>query len=259
MDLDSYRKKSANDQMLIYGAFGNRKNNVYGYKFDLDELINHFSQDGFRGFIQRGRSINGAPEFGGFMVITDKQYILGYNANLGQGTHTSAYANCMSLLKGNDINNDNDVIYLSSECQKNFITVRFVYEKMGRNQYGTWDYEGRILFDFGSLDITPGKLKALENFCNEYSQEFKYITEYYKFKIFYSYLDGVQTINDKIMGQLDEDKNVYANRGSFFQPQCHSLEDVLNFARRRLNTEAKNTSSDDEIIIGVANEQVKSL
>lgn len=237
MDLNSYRKNSANNQMLISAAFGNRKNNVYGYKFDLEEIINQFSQDGFRGFIQRGRNINGALEYGGFMVITDKQYILGYNANLGQGTHTSAYANCMSILNGNDINNNNDVIHLSSECQKKFITVRFVYEKMGRNLYGTFNYVGRILFDFGTLDITPGKLKALENFYNEYAQEFKYIKEYYNFSINYSYIDG----------------------GSFFQPECQSLDDVLNFARRRLNTEAKNTSSDDEIIIGVANEQVKSL
>lgn len=238
VDRQEYLKYSLADRSLIESAYGNRKNGCSGdiYNFDLQPLINNFS---FYDFIIASRQNSGSYEHGGFLVVTDKQYILGYNSDYGKGSHTASFARCMADLEGGkQINGYQDCLYFSNRCQKSLVTARFVYEKVRSNENGYPIFRGNIMFCFGSTPLTLGMLSAFEQFYNDYADEIKGVQERYGFSIEYSYVEN----------------------NFFHSEKDTTLENVLKFARSRVNYEASNELGENEIIIGkVPEESVKNI
>ena len=233
MDLSRFRAQSLDDRMLIEKAYGNRKNNCSGdiYNFDLKPLIENFS---FYDFVTTSRRYNVINEHGGFLVITDKQYVLGYNSDFGKGTHTSSYARCYADFEGGKlINTYEDSLYYSSKCQSDFITARITFEKTGNNANGYPVFSGRIYFNFGKTPITQGKLDVLEQFYKDNAEEIHSICERYNIIIEYA-------VNDLI------EKN------------C-TLEAVMKYARFHMDPEAPCISKEDETIIGKTIKQAKTI
>jgi hypothetical protein len=226
------------EQQLLEQAYSSR-DRVYShdsYNFDLKPLIERFS---FYDLIQNkfdvsydnpydygNTKIKTVNEHGGFLVITDKQYILSYNSEFGSGSHHCSFARCMADLQGGKrISNHEDSIYYKNLCEKEFITARITYEKLGNNQYGYPVYSGRILFNFGLEPITEGKLKAFEQFYNDHVRELNSVCQRYNFSIEYMC--------------------------SYYTQKDCTLDDVLKFVRYHMDPFAPSISSEDEIIIGV--------
>ena len=107
------------DNLLITGFYNRKSGLGSSWNYDLIPLITNFS---FYKFISDAKS----DEFGGFIVITDKQYIIGYNAGFGYGTHASSFTRVMKDINGGGrINSAKELMNLTNECCKKFIVARY--------------------------------------------------------------------------------------------------------------------------------------
>ena len=240
MFLNKQRQEALMLKELEEKAYGSRDKVYSGdlYNFDLKPLIDEFSFEEFVNlkFSSAYGCTNMKPvnEYGAFLVITDKQYILGYNSDKGCGSHHCSFARCMAdILGGNKINTYEDAKYYKGLCEHKYITARIIYEKDWTNLYGYPKFIGRILFNFGTEPITEGKLRSLEKFIEDHGKQLDYINKAYNFSI--EYMTSYVTEKD-----------------------CE-LSKILRFAQYNMDPYAISESNDDEVIVGVATEPQKTL
>ena len=182
----------------VYNSYYNRKvGGGSNYNFELEPLINNFS---FIDFISEGIEYQ-YDDYGAFLVITDKQYIIGYNAGFGVGGHHSAFARVFKdICGGGTINNDRDMVRLCSSCKSNFLIARIVFEKV----YD--DCVGCIRFIYPKDGITAEQFTVFEKFYEDYNKEISLTVRRYgirKFNVCYEYSVGTGTKRPNISDSLD--------------------------------------------------------
>ena len=186
---------------IYKNAFYNNKNNEgSAYNYDLTPLIDNFS---FYDFITYAHKNNLKDEdYGGFLVITQKQYIVGYNSSFGTGTHLSSFARTMQDLKGGGfISNLSDALYLTTECTDNYLTAVIVYENTLDNMNSKPIYRGYINFEVPDR-ISPKTYKVFEKFYEDFNEDIKYITNKYNtFEVIFNSKD--QNGKKKIINSKD--------------------------------------------------------
>jgi hypothetical protein len=158
--------------------------NISRYNFDLKELTNDFSFFNFVDKASRTQSF----DFGGFGVITSKQYIMGYNSNYGLGTHNCSYGRFMEDINGGgQLYSECDVNYLAEQCKSKFITIRMSYEVGVPNDQGVSGHFGSLRFQIPNRKISLNEYKLFEQFYNEYNEDIKMAIERSKGKLTVSF------------------------------------------------------------------------
>ncbi len=198
-----------NSNRVLYDAYVSRKSGGGGaYNYDLGPLIYDFSFETFISDAEKCK--DGVQEHGAFAIITNKQYIIGYNAGFGAGTHISAFARTTKdLFGGGSITNQNEAFKLTGICCRNFITARIVYECVGYNDNRRPIYTGYINFNLNEFNnkITPGQFETFKRFYNDYNEDIKYVTKKYgsnKFYVRFCYKDNLGNGQENISDSLDE-------------------------------------------------------
>lgn len=199
----------------IFDGFLKRKNSKgSAYNYDLYPLIENFD---FYEFISSAEnSKEDLMEHGAFLVITNRQYIIGYNAGFGFGTHISANARVMKeLLGGGFISSTKDAIKLNEDI-KQFITAKIFYEYMGDDKYSRPIYSGCINFNLclNNNKITKKQFEVFKMFYNDYNDDLKYVINKYginKFHIKFCYNEKDNSMKQYISDSLDELYNYLEN------------------------------------------------
>lgn len=150
------------------------------YNYDLTPLIENFT---FYDFVTIAKKEQ-LEDHGGFLVITNNQYIIGYNAGFGSGTHQSAFARTIVDINNyskRKITSDQDAITLYRKCALNYITARITYEKN----------KGHITFNLNNFGgkITREQFETFKDFYNDYNEDIKWITKRYDFAVVFYYTD----------------------------------------------------------------------
>ena len=204
-----------NINMTSYSAYFNRKSGSGSdYNYELAPLIKDFSfYEFFREVEKRKKELN---DYGGFLIITNKQYIIGYNAGFGVGTHLSSFARTMKDITGGGNINLNEAVKLNYICDKNYITARLCYEHNGDNEHGRPLYGGVLNFNLSTLDnkITPKQFENFVEFYNDYNEDIKYCISKYGINNFYvrfTYLDETGKIKYNCSNSLDNLYNYLSN------------------------------------------------
>ena len=188
---------------LAYEAYYGRKNgDGFYYNYDLKPLIDNFD---FLEFINNTTN----NDYGAFLVITNNQYIIGYNSGYGLGTHRVAFARVMKdILTGGQIKSEQEINKLYQECTKKFLTSRITYDYKGRNENGIPLYTGALYFKMPETNtITKEQFEVFKQFYEDYDKEIKLIIRKYginKFNVQYEYIDNEGTKTMKITSSLDE-------------------------------------------------------
>ena len=155
-------------------AYTSREKAGSGYNYDLLPLIKNFS---FLEFIYNALKNNeNSDDYGAFLVITNNQYIIGYNSELGRGTHISSFARTMKNLNGGGrIDRDSDALKLNRECRNNFLTARVLYECNSQTENGRNMYSGCIDFSLGTQMITKDQFEVFKKFYEDYNKEIEIV------------------------------------------------------------------------------------
>ena len=130
---------------MIYkeAFYVNKNTGGNDYNFDLSELCKNFSFFDFIHSVQSGT----VRYNGGFLVCTPKQYIVGYNARFGSGTHNASFARFMKDIHGGGIiASDAELIRLSDECKNNYLYAKMLFENIDINIFNTNNSRGFIDF-----------------------------------------------------------------------------------------------------------------
>jgi len=159
------------------------------YNFDLEDLMKNFD---FYDFCAN----SGEQDSNAFIVFTNHQYVMGYTAGFGEGSHVYAFARIYKELHGGgNISSEGEAINLSSLLQRDYLTVRVLCnETEGLN--GKY-HHGRLYFDTDSFfrrkpDITPSQYGQFLKFYEAYAGDIKRICEKYGMVVeFNSLEDGV--------------------------------------------------------------------
>lgn len=222
-----YSNEFYKKELLRKGFYQNRSHNGRDYNYDLSTLTNDFDFYEFIDYAEKFKEE--LKDYGAFIVITGKQYIIGYNASFGEGTHLSSFARVMKDLKGGGmILNSLEAKHLTDECINKYLTGRVMYERC--ESFGRPRCEGHISFNLVGKTVTLEQLSVFEKFMASYSLEIKRIIRKYgmdKFKIIVTY------INEN--GVLD---SIYTD----------NLEDVYELLKKCV---VLNSEESDEFIIGV--------
>lgn len=231
MDFNSYMAQGNKEKIQIENAYGARKSgNVTDYNFNIDRMIKEFS---FNDFINQ--TMGTKKDNGAFLVVTDKQYILGYNADYGMGSHQQSFARCEAELEGGKtIGGYSDSVALASRCQDSFITAKILYEYVGEDEMFQPRYDGRIIFMLGDRKVTPEQMKVFEKLNEDIGNDIKRISVKYSFTVCFSYNDS---------------------NGKRHSEYCNDLEELISYLRTVVSYDIPKTSKDDEKIIGVSLEQ----
>ena len=206
-----------NDNQGLYNAFFARKSGGGSkYNYDLGPLISNFDFDTFIRYAEKSKEE--LKDHGAFLVITNKQYIIGYNAGFGVGTHLSALARTTKdiLFGGGSISNQNEAFQLAGICCRNYITARIVYECAGYNEIHRPVYSGYINFNLNEFDnkITLEQFEQFKTFYNDYNEDIKYVTKKYglnKFYVRFCYKDQNGNGKENISDSLDALYNHLSN------------------------------------------------
>lgn len=172
-----------NERELLQTTFYHNKltGNVE-YNFDIFPLIKDFDFYSFIDYAEKHKKT--ISDYGGFIVITPKQYIIGYNSNFGTGSHLSSFARCTKdIYGGGVIGSKNEVDKISTYCQNQFITGCIMYECI--SMYGVPECSGYISFDINLNSISLEHFYSFEQFYNDYNQEIKRVINKYGIKKFY--------------------------------------------------------------------------
>lgn len=208
------------------------------YNYDLKPLIDNFSFLDFVYDALKYREVGN--DFGAFLVMTDKQYILGYNAGFGVGTHIASFAKTFSELKGiSKIDNDLDALRFSNKCQDDYITARIMYECVGENENRIPVYSGGIGFTIKKLPISPNQFEVFKKFYENYNKDIELAVK----KCFINNF-SVWFINDTEPGQSYLDKS-------------GNLDNLYSFLESHIDYN-KVTSDEDEVLIGVSIDETMS-
>lgn len=175
------------------------------YNYELTPLIENFS---FLDFIYGALKYKGiGNDYGAFLVITNKQYILGYNAGFGVGTHIASFARTFNDINNRGkVENNLDAIRLSTRCQKDYITARIMYECIGENENGIPIYSGSISFSIKNLPITPKQFEVFKKFYEDYNKEIELVIKkcsINNFCVWFSYDTETKKFNINKSNNLD--------------------------------------------------------
>lgn len=237
-------KNNVDDQKLILkGFYGLNNGSSEDYNYDLMPLIN--DNFNFFDFIKNGRDTS-LTENGAFLVITNNQYVLGYNRGFGTGGHDIAFARAFSLINDGVLKYDNsrnvkfipngELDYYNSSlngrtCEKNYLTARIFYEYVCDNALGTPVFSGEIFFSLDAHDfkITPLQYEMFEQFYNDYNDEIILATKSIPhFTVGYRYRDA---------------------NGSIKEMQTRNLDSLREYLKNNIDYERH--VDDDKNIIGV--------
>ena len=212
------------------GYIARKDNKGSSYNYNLFEMINNFD---FYDFFHATKN-NKMDNNGATLVITNKQYILGYNAGFGMGTHYGAFARIyLELFGGGRISNEKDMQFASRMCYTNYLTARITYERVMDDDIMRPIYKGSINFSLSNIilsndkSISPGMFKAFCEFYDDYNDEIKKLCDNYNFKVVFYH------VNKK--GSLMDESN--------------SLDNLYHFLKSIVNNDKKIDDS-DELIIG---------
>lgn len=191
--------------------------------YDLFPLINNFSFINMIELPKRGIQLE---DYGAYIVITDKQYIIGYTAKYGEGSHRSAFARTQKeLLGGGIINNYSDGKVLTDMCINNNISAKINYAKSIINESAK--YVGYIDFDLTDTIITQSKFEMFKLLYDKYNQELLYLSSKGKgFKVNYRYMEKNRVLRN----------------------ETDSLDSLYLYLENHITNDYINTN--DEIIIG---------
>ena len=76
--------------LLQSGFYHNKLTGNIELNYDLFPLIKDFDFYSFIDYAEKHKNI--VTDYGGFIVITPKQYVIGYNSNFGTGSHLASLA-----------------------------------------------------------------------------------------------------------------------------------------------------------------------
>lgn len=191
--------------------YQNRDKNGDDFNYDITPLIQEFDLYNFIDYAERFKEE--IKDYGAFIVITNKQYIIGYNASFGTGRHFSAFARVMKDIKGGGrIVSTEEANNLTNECTKNFLTGRIMYERC--ESYGRPKCSGHISFNIVNQKITIEQLQVLEKFIEDYGLEIKRLIRKYgieKFKIIITYKNQDGKLDNLVTDNLDDLYNLLLN------------------------------------------------
>ena len=161
-----------NDDLLMQGFYARRDvQNKDPFNFDIISMIREFDYDDFI-YNAKNNSENGS-----FLVITNNQYIIGYNASFGVGDHHPAFARVMKDINGGGVIRDkNHASQLATDCKKEYLCARLVYEYLHDNEHGIPQYGGFIHFTLPreNYKITPMQFENFKLFYDKYNNDIKY-------------------------------------------------------------------------------------
>ena len=214
---------------LFYYTRG--RNESDKYNFSLAPLIEDFS---FIDFCNNGFT----DDHGGFLVITNRQYILGINPGFGELPHCYSFARVMKDLKGSgNISGQQEASRLTRELEDKYITARIVYETYRDEETHKVKKAGYIHFHlcnyYGNKLFSKEQYHQFLNFYEKYNDEIKKACKKYNFTVNYTYKNEIgQVINN-----------------------CSTdLDNVLEYIEKHL---VDTSSLDDEVIIGCASYEKK--
>lgn len=222
-----FPSKIYQNELLKMGFYQNRSDKGKNYNYELNDLIRNFDFYEFIDYAEKYK--DELKDYGAFIVITGKQYIIGYNASFGEGTHLSSFARVMKDLKGGGtILNSFEAKHLTDECINKYITGRIMYERC--ESFGRPKCDGHISFDLVGKTFTFDQLFVFQKFNEAYGLEIKRIIKKYgmsKFKIVVNFIN-----EDGVLDSLYTD----------------NLDDVYNLIEKQTVFE---NEIEDEIILGV--------
>lgn len=215
--------------MTLEDLYNTKDKGSYRSDMDLAEGMKDFS---FCKFCNRAWL---DTETGSAIVITGKQYIVSYTADLGRGPHAGVFARIMKEFQGGGkIGDDNkEVLRLVRELKDRYIVARIDYS-------GDEDYyhhklgRGIMTFFFGNKSFSPNEYAVFEQFYEKYNEDIKSACELYKLSIDYEYenSDGdivrlrtkdLDDIRDYIKNHIDVNKEDYPDE-VIFDPKKNSLK-----------------------------------
>lgn len=191
-------------ELLRMGFYQNRSDNGRNYNYDLSLLTNNFDFYEFIDYAERFKE--DLKDYGAFIVVTGKQYIIGYNASFGEGTHLSSFARVMKDLKGGGyILNSQEAKYLTDECVNKYLTGRIMYERS--ESYGRPKCSGHISFNLVGKIVNYEQLNVFRKFIDNYGIEIKRIIKKYgmdKFKIIVTFINEDGILDSLVTDDLED-------------------------------------------------------
>ena len=177
--------------------------------FLLAPLIDNFS---FYDFCDHPQ----ASDNGAFLVITNKQYVLGYNAGFGLGAHVYAFARCMKDIKGGgNILSNREAFQLENELANKFIQARIIYERYEDDLSHQVSNVGYIVFvlatNNGNKTFTNQQYEQFMKFYNDYRDEIKYVCKKFSFTVNYTCQDENGKICHNVYQDLENVKKYMEN------------------------------------------------
>lgn len=166
--------------------------------FDLLPLIQKFS---FYDFCNEADTV----DHGAFLVITNMQYILGYNYGYGDGPHEDAFARTMKdILGGGVIRSEDEVLKLAKMAKTKYITARIMYEVYEDDYSHIKRKSGRIAFLLGyHPKITKEQYEMFKEFYDDYNEEIKCVCQKFPFIVTFSYYNEENKIKRFESDSLD--------------------------------------------------------
>ena len=208
-----------NNDVDIYNGYMARKNGGgSNFNFELEPLIKDFS---FFDFFHDG-SVMDIEDFGAFAVLTTKQYVIGYNAGFGSGSHYASYARVLKDISGGGmITNQGDLSYLSFKCMANYITLRICCEKINGKSTGC------ITINIPKNGITQEQFDVFEKFYADYNGEIEKVCNRYGCRVSFG---------------------KYETPGRIFL--SNNLDEIREYLLSIINPEKKIEENFEEVIIG---------
>lgn len=197
------------------------------YNFSLEPLIKDFS---FYDFCDNASG----DDYGGIIVITNKQYIVGYNSSMGSGSHAATLARVKKDLSGGGyINNNREVNELSRALEDEAFTARILYEPYYDMNENKIKRAGGIVFVlsrcFANKKITYGQYENFLKFYDKYNEEIKYVCKKFQFTVKYAIVDS---------------------SGNIQHNECNSLDNVLEYIKNILIE--KEEENNNEVILNTS-------
>lgn len=209
-----------NNDADIYNGYMARKNgDGSNFNFDLTPLIKNFS---FFDFFYDAMHAD-AEDFGAFAVLTTKQYVIGYNAGFGYGSHYTSYARVLKDISGGGmITNQRDLAFLSFKCMADYITVRICCEKLEGKRASC------ITICIPKNGISQEQFDVFEKFYADYNSEIERICNRYDCRVSFG--------KHEIPGRRFLSNN---------------LDEVREYLLTIINPEKKVEENFEEVIIGI--------
>ena len=200
----------------------------------LDEMIKSFN---FYDFISNAKYDKECSDYKAFIIISGKQYIIGYTSNYGRDVHLNSIATAYLRMHGmGEVFNVGQSARLSAKCEDEFICGYVVYELTQNKINDNPKYNGRITFEV-IHKITSSQYESFLKFYEKYNDDIDYICSHYGFSVELKY----------------NDENGRVKRESHFNL------DLVKLYLHQMIDETKVVDDNNEKIVGVSVEENKFL